>query len=225
MPQARLNGIILDDGGAGCEARFQYGLTVALGTFTPWQGGYLLVTGDTFSTLVTDLLGGTQYFFQAEVRNAIGTGLGAIISLWCRPLGGGRGLGTPVTFITGGSPGSGPPPEVASIIASAIGEHDTQINGIIINDQGSECSTMFEYGGSSAYGSKTRWVDGAVTGSTFSEVISLLGAGLDFHYRAVAQNRFGIGYGADIVFTTRKAGSGSEFPGELIYPLLAEMEA
>jgi len=131
----------------------------------------------------------------------------------------------PVPFIPPGTPGSGLNPEVASVIASAISEHDAQMNGVIINDHGFVCSTRFEYGGTAAYGSKTRWVEGAVTGSTFAEIVSLAAAGLDIHYRAVAQNRYGIGYGADIVFTTRQSGSGSELPGELIYPLLAEMEA
>ena len=53
-------------GVAICEGRFQYGLTMALGSFTAWQAG--LQTGDAFSQLLLGLGGGT-HFFRAEGRS------------------------------------------------------------------------------------------------------------------------------------------------------------
>ncbi len=73
-----LNGAITDDGGEACEIRFQYGTTIALGTYSSWKGAH--ETGATFSEALTNLIANTTYYFQAEARNSSGEGtVGAML--------------------------------------------------------------------------------------------------------------------------------------------------
>lgn len=193
MATAVLNGTLIDDGGLVCEVRFEYGLTPAYGIFTPWRGGYY--TGMTFQELILNLPGGTTVYFRAVARNALGTTYGAQQ----------RFLTIPTL------------PIVATIAATNISTGGARLNGLIILDQGAPCRARFEYGGSKAYGSATPWVSGYATGSTFFDDIIGLSPGTGVHFRAVAQNRYGIGYGQDMVFTTLSdRGAMTGFPMELI---------
>lgn len=176
MATAILNGTITDDGGLDCEGRFQYGLTQSFGFNTAWKNN--LRTDDTFQELINNLLGGTTYYFRAQARNALGTTNGLTL-----------------TFVT--IPRA---PIVLSLPATAIGTTSAILNGKIIEDMGAGCETRFEWGGTATYGMTTKWVFGSVTGSTFEAEISALRGGATYHYRAVARNRYGIGYGQDVVF-------------------------
>lgn len=176
MAVAILNGTILDDGGLDCEGRFQYGLTPAFGFDTAWTNG--LRTGDTFRELINNLLGGTTYYFRAQARNALGIASGATLTFATIPR----------------------EPIVVTLPATEVGTTTAILNGEIIEDMGAGCETRFEYGGTAAYGMTTAWVFGSVTGSTFDAEIGALRGGSTYHYRAVARNRYGIGYGQDVVF-------------------------
>ena len=72
---ATLNGTLTDDGGEVCDVRFQYGTTIAYGTDTAWQPGF--VTGNTFSQAISGLTPNTVYHFRAQARNSGGIGSGA----------------------------------------------------------------------------------------------------------------------------------------------------
>jgi uncharacterized membrane protein (UPF0136 family) len=80
MTSATLNGTLSDDGGdsAACQARFNYGTAVALGTTTPWQP---VTIGQAFSASITSLLPGKIYYFRAESQNSVGSGNGSILSI------------------------------------------------------------------------------------------------------------------------------------------------
>lgn len=71
---AILQGLVADDGGEPCEYRFQYGLTDAYSTNTPWTENK--VTDDTFTHVLTGLMINTTYHFRAQLRNSIGTNSG-----------------------------------------------------------------------------------------------------------------------------------------------------
>ena len=198
MANAQLNGTLTDDGGLPCDIRFEWGITPAMGNYTPWNTPF--VTGDTFSATIIVPGGLNTIYFRAIARNALGTT-----------------LGTTLTFVTPGQA-----PIVITVAANNIGMTEGQLNGAIINDGGGGCETKFEYGGTSDYGNDTDWVSGAVTGSTFNELLPSLAPNTSIHFRALARNGFGIDIGQDMVFTTRQHGANSSLiTGDLILPLLA----
>lgn len=179
MATALLSGTIIDDGGLPCEGSFEYGYSPAFGFTTPWRNN--LRTGDSFQERIINLRGGITIYFRARARNAVGTTLGLTL-----------------TFVTVARI-----PVVVTTPATNISTGGATLNGLITDDMGAGCDCCFEYGGTTAYGSRTPWVSGYVTGSAFSDDIVGLKGGESFHYRAVARNRYGIGYGQDVTFTTR----------------------
>lgn len=179
MATAILNGTVLDDGGLPCEARFQYGYTPALGINTLWRNG--LRTGDTFREYIAGLRGGVLVYFRAQVRNAIGTTTGLTLSFITIPR-------DPIVVTS-------PATNISTTIAT--------LNGLLVEDMGQGCEIRFEYGGTKSYGQETPWLSGFVTGDTFSQDIWGLSPGETCHCRAVARNRRGLGYGADVTFSTR----------------------
>lgn len=175
MAMARLNGTIVNDGGLDCEGRFVYGYTVAFGFATTWRNN--LRTGDTFSERIFNLLAGTTIYFQAQARNALGTVVGTTLTLTTRPS----------------------VPRVSTAAATNVSTGGATLNGEIIDDAGILCRVCFEYGGTTAYGNKTPWLGGYTIG-TFSAVIADISPGSGIHYRAVAKNPNGVGYGQDMSF-------------------------
>lgn len=179
MAVAILNGILLDDGGLVCEVRFEWGLVPAYGLTTPWRAGY--TTGMTFQETIYNLPSGTLVYFRTAARNAVGTT-----------------YGVQLTFST-------IPREalVTTDPATQVSTTSAVLNGTIVHDMGEACQTRFEYGGTSALGEETPWdMSGYVTGTSFLRTITGLAPGDSFFYRAVAKNRYGIGYGAIRSFTT-----------------------
>jgi len=186
MAQATLNGTILDDGGLPCEGRFQYGSTVVMGLFTPWQGG-AFVTGDTFSALVTGIMGGTLYYFRAEVRNAAGVGTAGAILLFMTSLHGGSILNPIVDIFT----------------ATSIIEDAAVLNGIVTFQGDRVGEARFHYGASPSYGMVTAWQGGLGTGSLFSAGIQGLSPGCVYHCRAEFRNSHGPPvFSGDLTFST-----------------------
>lgn len=201
MAQAILNGTIVDDGGLPCEGRFQYGQTLALGTFTPWQGGALR-TGDSFQQLITGLFGNTIYYFRAEARNAAGAGTpGSILS-----------------FITTSAIG-GPMPSVAAMAAVNITEHSARIRGMVLDDGGRAGRVRFQYGLTSSYGVLTPWQDGFITSDEFYADIINLSPETVYHFQAQFQNNPLVSSG-DAVFSTLALLGGLAFVDENILSIL-----
>ena len=198
MAQAILNGTILDDGGLGCEGRFQYGTTPALGSFTPWTGGALR-TGDPFQAVVSNLLGNTIYYFQAECRNIMGTGT----------------AGSILNFITTAAAHA----SVQALTPNMISENHAQLRGYLEDDGGRGGNVRFEYGATIAYGMVTPWQQGFATGDDFNQMIYGLSPGCSYHARAVF-SRNPIVYSGDITFTTlSEVGGMTLIDGELIHAL------
>jgi len=180
MAQARLKGRIIDDGGLPCEARFQYGTTIAMGTYTPWLAG-AFVTGDTFSQLVTGLPGNTIYYFQAEARNAMGPGLaGSMLSFITT-----RGLIAAVDIL--------PPTEITA--------HSAKLHGVVSYQGDRPGSVRFNYGLSTTYGMFTPWQYGFATGDEFRADIIGLSEESAYHCRAEFQGSPPI-YSKDLSFST-----------------------
>ena len=75
------------------------------------------------------------------------------------------------------------------------------LQGLLQDDGGLVSQVRFEWGSSRAYGMITPWQPGMSTGDTFSAELTGLGIGT-YHYRAVALNGKGYGYGNDQVFST-----------------------
>ena len=201
MAQARLNGTIIDDGGAGCEARFQYGMTIAMGLFTPWQGSSLLVTGDTFSSVLTGLRGNTIYFFQAEVRNAVGVGTsGAMLS-----------------FMTIKAIG----PIVEIQVPTGVTASAATLHGAVTNEGDRPGQVRFQYGASASYGMVTAWQDGFGTGNSFNATIQGLSPGSAYHCRAEFQNGRGPSVvSGDLTFSTLSETGGMVLVGDDILAIL-----
>lgn len=76
------------------------------------------------------------------------------------------------------------------------------LNGQVVDDGGLTCEVRFEWGTSTDYGKETPWQGGFTTGMTFSAVLSNLGEGVLYHYRAVVRNATGTVYGNDMAFVT-----------------------
>ncbi len=74
MAQATLNGVLVDDGGAVCQVRFEWGLNAYYGSVTPWQTGF--TTGMAFNALLTNLAEATTYHFRAVAFNINGYSYG-----------------------------------------------------------------------------------------------------------------------------------------------------
>lgn len=178
MAQATLNGTLVNDGGAVCDVRFEYGETIAYGIFTEWQPGF--VTGDTFSQRLYSLRNGTTYYYRALARNLAGVAVAT-----------GTSFATPRTL-----------PEIATMPATQISTHQGQLNFYLVNDMGTPCVVWFEYGATMAYGQESSKLPGQESYDEDGIMVRDLASGMPFHYRAVAANMYGVGYGVDMVFST-----------------------
>jgi hypothetical protein len=69
---AVLSGLVVNDGGEPCQYQFQYGKTAAYGTNTGWKSDKK-ITGDIFNELVSGLDDSSEYHFQAQLKNSVGT--------------------------------------------------------------------------------------------------------------------------------------------------------
>jgi len=234
MGWATLNGTILDDGGVGCEARFQYGTTLAMGSFTPWYGDSLLVTGDTFAQPILGLSGGTIYFFRAEVRNSIGVGTpGALATFQTSLFGGGIFIpppgGWPPVIIPpppgggggGGGGGSILTPVVDILTPTLVTASIATLNGVLTFQGDLQGDVRFQWGASASYGMTTPWQSGFGTGTSFSALITGLGQGGAYHCRAEFKNSHGPPVvSGDLTFSTLSETGGMVLVGDDILVII-----
>lgn len=178
MAQATLHGTLVNDGGLPCDCCFEFGETIAYGTYTQWILG--LRTGDVFMDVVYGLRYATVYYYRAVARNALGIATAT-----------GTTLTTPYIL-----------PQIATMPATGISPHKAVLNYYLENDMGSPCVVYFEYGLTKSYGLKSSKQPGVVSYDSGGIEVDSLGAGMPFHYRAVAENNRGAGYGEDRVFST-----------------------
>jgi hypothetical protein len=105
----------------------------------------------------------------------------------------------------------GIPAETETGSATDVAETSAVLNGSI-NPVGLQTTYHFEYGTSTAYGSRAPVGIDAVAGNgranrIFSRTIVGLAPGTTYHYRLVTQNSAGVNQGVDRTFTTAPAGS------------------
>jgi hypothetical protein len=97
-------------------------------------------------------------------------------------------------------------PAVLTRPASSVTAARAVLNATI-NPRGQPTVYRFEYGTSTAYGARTPTVDTAVGSDTADHAVSQAISGLalhtTYHYRVVATNPAGTGYGSDQQFTTQ----------------------
>lgn len=95
------------------------------------------------------------------------------------------------------------PPIVSTAPAGGVGETSAVLSGTV-NSQGLPTSYMFEIGTDSSYGGAQLFGNAGDTAADASIEISLeyLVPGTTYHYRLVATNEDGTGYGQDVTFTT-----------------------
>lgn len=92
-------------------------------------------------------------------------------------------------------------PTVTTDPATAIGSDTGTLNGNLDSDGGEACDCGFEWGETIAYGNTTP-TQSRTTGQTFAQTISGLDPKKTYHFRALATNSAGTGYGIDRTFTT-----------------------
>ena len=184
---ATLNGNLTSTGGISTLTGFEYGKTTSYGT-TVWYA-YQSTTGS-YSKSITGLTSNTTYHFRAIVTNDYGTG-----------------YGVDKTFTTLEEPPPPPPPPPgAPVVATWQAENVTQsyatLRGSLWNPDALLTHIGFEYGKTTSYGT-TVWDRYASSpGYHFDEQVLGLEANTLYHYRAIATNDYGTGYGVDITFTT-----------------------
>jgi phosphodiesterase/alkaline phosphatase D-like protein len=165
--------------------RFQYGLTTAYGTQTyPGESIGSDETDHLASTEILRLIPGASYHFRAIATNFTGTT-----------------VGPDRTFTTPGAPA------ITATSAAAIGQTSVVLSAQI-NPDLSPTTYHFEFGASTAYGSRTpESVSIGADSSlhTASEEITGLTPGATYHFRVVATNGVGTANGPDQIFSTEKS--------------------
>lgn len=172
-----LNGTLTADGGETCACGFEWGLTAAYGNTTSTQSK---VTGESFSYVLNDMTVAGTYHYRAFATNSTGTSYGA-----------------DVTFVIPASV----LPVVATLEAEDVSDSSANLKGYVQQDNGYPCSLWFEWGADQSYGHRTEPQYYSAPHS-FEQLIGGLHPEAAYHFRAVAQNRNGIGYGADKTFIT-----------------------
>jgi hypothetical protein len=175
---------------SGVHGFFEYGPTTDFGSqidaLPPFPiGGPLPFGGRELDAgPLTGLAPGT-YFFRSRVTNHDGTTMG---------FGG--------TF-TVPAVATSPPPAVSPRPASRIAPYSALLTSAV-NPQGQATTMHFEYGSTTAYGTRTpeHPVGAGSTPVSFSATITGLLPGHTYHYRAVAQNPAGKTSATDATFHT-----------------------
>lgn len=180
---AQSGGNITSDGGAAVTARgvcwsTNVNPTVADSKTIDGSG-----TGG-FTSVITGLNAGTNYYVRAYATNSVGTGYGS-----ARP------------FTTAGSI-----PVVTTTAVSAITQTTSQSGGNVASDGGAAVTARGVCWSTDPTPTiaDNKTTDGSGTGS-FTSAITGLNTGTNYYVRAYATNSMGTGYGSALQFTTSGA--------------------
>ena len=177
---ATLGGLV-NPQGAATWAWFQYGGDTNYGGVTSprtlGNGSSALAVNNAVSGLVP----GAFYHFHIVATNSVGVA-----------------LGSDMTFTTPAMA-----PTVATQPASGINWKGATLNATI-DPNGTATTAYFEYGPSSAYGSRTPLMSLGTGTNTLSITSSVggLSAGFTYHFRIIASNPGGTVLGSDSTFAT-----------------------
>ncbi|HXJ77016.1 MAG TPA: C-type lectin domain-containing protein, partial [Candidatus Dormibacteraeota bacterium] len=179
MPgSARLNGLA-NPSGSPTLAWFEWGTSLAYGNTTPPQSVGSGSNAVGFSNVLVGLVSGPEYHFRARASNAFGfaAGLDQTFNL------------------------SNQLPVVTSLAADQLTTNSARLRGQV-NPRGSPTAAWFEWGTDTNYGNVIGMQDvgQGSSVSNLSVVLNGLTTGTNYHYRLVATNAFGAGYGANQTF-------------------------
>jgi murein DD-endopeptidase MepM/ murein hydrolase activator NlpD len=174
---ARINGTA-NANGLAANAYFQWGTTTALGS----TSGMLPISGTlttSFYLNLVSLVSNTTYYFRAVVVSSAGTTYGSILS-----------------FTT-----ASPKPTVTTYSATDVSGTSGRMNGNAIPN-GLATSVYFQWGTTTALGSKSGELAIGTTTTNFYLVLTNLSVSTTYYYRAVGMNSAGTTYGAILSFST-----------------------
>jgi phosphodiesterase/alkaline phosphatase D-like protein len=179
---ARLAGTV-NPKGLATTYTFEYGKTTAYGTKTTAKSAGAGAIAVAASADVSNLTAGTTYHYRISATNGAGTT-----------------VGVDRTFTTS------PPPAAPSVVtgtAAYVSQTYAQLNGTV-NPQGTPTTYQFEYGTTTALGSKTAETD-AGSGTTASNRVAELNGltpNTTYYYRVVARSSAGTAVGTTKSFKT-----------------------
>jgi hypothetical protein len=176
---ATLNGTV-NPGSRSTTWYIEYGTSTSYGTKTPVKDAGSGTSDVPVSAAVTGLATGKTYHFRVVATSDAGTS-----------------RGSDRTFLTSAVP------SVTTKAVSNVGDTSAKLNGTV-NPNGQATTAYFEYGTSTAYGTKTAAKSvGSGGGSTgIAVAITGLTASTTYHVRLVATNAAGTSNGGDVAFTT-----------------------
>ncbi len=179
---ATLTGTV-NPNGAATTWHFEYGKTTSYGTSTAATSAGAGTANIQVSANLTGLSPGTTYYYQLVATSAGGTtpGLNGILNTTAGP-----------DAVTGG--------------ASNVTPTSATLNGTV-NANGRATTYYFEYGKTTAYGTKTAVQNGgsATSPVAVTAAVSGLQTGQAYHFRLVGSNDAGSTQGADMSFSLSSA--------------------
>ncbi|PTL54347.1 fibronectin type III domain-containing protein [Paraconexibacter algicola] len=170
--------------GVATTYAFEYGTTTGYGTSTSARDAGNGTVDLAVEADLTGLTAGTTYHYRLRATNADGTT-----------------VGEDRTFTTDAAT---PPRPVASTSgASSVTASSARVSASV-NPGGARTSVVFEYGTSTAYGSRTAAIDAGTDSAarTISATLSGLAPRRTYNYRVRATNAGGETVGANRTFTT-----------------------
>jgi hypothetical protein len=190
---ARLNGTV-NPNGLATTYYFDYGTSTTYGSKTAAANAGSGKANLSVSAAVSGLAAGV-YHFRLVASSSAGTT-----------------FGSDLTF------GSAGPPVVLTGSAQGASTSGATLTGSV-NPSGNATTWWFEYGPTTAYGSKTAAKSaGSGTAATgVSAAITKLTAGTTYHYRLVAQSSAGTTHGSDVAFSTIAAVSVQSSTNQVVY--------
>ena len=179
------------------NAWFEYGTTLSFGNTTATQSMGGGNSQNSFSYSISNLQSNTTYYFRAVAQNSSGISYGSILSfstIW-------QGQGNSVPVVTTHS------------VNVPGGQTYATLNGSV-NPNNSFTNAWFEWGTTTSFGNTApqQSVSGGTSVIGFSYTISALSQNMNYYYRAVASNSFGVSYGNILSFSTSFQGGSFGIP-------------
>jgi hypothetical protein len=197
---ATLNGTV-DPNSRSTTFYFEYGTSTSYGTKTSVRSAGSGSTPQNETVAISNLQVGRTYHFRIVATSDAGTT-----------------TGSDATFTTSSAP------VAVTADASAVAVTTATLRGQV-TPNGLSTTWWFEYGTSTAYGSKTasQSAGSGTTARSVSSGITRLTAGKSYHFRLVAQNSSGRVFGLDRLFTTVGAPTATTGAAQSVGPDSAQL--